>query len=68
MLRHLMTSWNLKMQNFKIWFSRERKELLKWNEKHFSQFDKFSRLDLKQTSKNVADTTFKDIACWIKFY
>ena len=29
MLRHLMTSWNLKMLNSKIWFSLERKELLK---------------------------------------
>ena len=55
---HLMTSWNLKMQNSKIWFSRERKELLKWNKKHFSWFDKCFRLR-KWYSANVADTNFK---------
>ena len=57
MLRHLMTSQNLKMCNFKIWFSREQKELFKWNKKHFSYFDNYSRLDL-QTSTSVVDTTF----------
>ena len=37
------------------------KEHLKWNKKHFSLFCKGSCLDTKQTSKNVADTTFKGI-------
>ena len=36
MLRHLMTSWNLNIQNPKLWFSWEWKELLQWNKKHFS--------------------------------
>ena len=45
----------------KIWFSREQKE---WNKKHFSKFHKCSLLDLKkETSKNVAGTTFKARYC-----
>ena len=62
MLRHLMTSWHLNIWKFKIWLSQEQKELLKWNKKHFSLFHKCSFLDIKkQTSKNLADTTFKHI-------
>ena len=60
MLRHLITSWNLKILNFKIWFSWERKELLKWNKKYFLLvWQVYSFRPWKQISKNVADTTFK---------
>ena len=41
MLRYLMTLWKLKIYNSKIWFSWEWKELFKWNEKPFSQFEKY---------------------------
>ena len=41
------------MQNSKIWFSRDRKELLKWNKKQVLSFTL-----KKETSKNAADTTF----------
>ena len=47
MLEHLIMPWNLNTKNSKIWFSREWKELLKWNKKHFSKFRKWSLLDLK---------------------
>ena len=44
--------------NSKLWFSR--KELLKWNKKHFTLvLQKLSFRLKKQTSKNVVDTTFK---------
>ena len=52
MLGHLMMPWHLNIWKVKIWLSQERKELSKWNKKHFLDFT-------KQTSKNVADTTFK---------
>ena len=42
-----MTSWNLNVLSSKIWFSRERKEHLKWNKKLCSLFRKCSPLDLK---------------------
>ena len=69
MLRCLMRSWNLKIWNSKIWFSPERKELLKWNKKHLTGDKKhltggkkvwqvLSFRLKKQTSKNVAGTTF----------
>ena len=46
----------------KIWLSQEQKDLSERNKKHFSLFLKYSLLDIKkQTSKNVADTTFKCI-------
>ena len=38
-----MTSWILKTKNVKIQFSGEGKELLKWNKKYFSYFDKFDK-------------------------
>ena len=60
MLRHLI-SWNLNFWNSKIWFSWERKECLKWKKKTFflvSQVLSF-RLE-KDTSKNIAQTTFID--------
>ena len=47
MLRHLMTSWHLNIWKVKIWLSQERKELLKWNKKHFSLFHKCSLLDIQ---------------------
>ena len=60
MLRHLMTSWNLKIQNSKIWFSRARKEFLKLNKKTFFLVCQVLPFRLKkQTSKNVADITLK---------
>ena len=52
---------NLNTWKVKIWLSQEQKELPKSNKKHFSLLHKCSILDAKkQTSKNVADTTFKD--------
>ena len=48
MLGHLMTSWYLNIKNIKSWLSQEREELSKWNNRH-----------TKQTSKNVANATFK---------
>ena len=59
MLKHLLTPWNLNIKNSKIRISREWKEFLKWNKKHFLQFHDCSLWDLKKTSKNVVDTTFK---------
>ena len=59
MLKHFMTSWHLNIWKVKIWLSQKRKELSKWNKKHFSLFQKCSLLDKKQTGKNVADLTFK---------
>ena len=55
-----MTSWHLNIWKFKIWLSQERNELSKWNKKTFflvSQVLSFRQTI--QTSKNVADTTFK---------
>ena len=44
----------------KIWLSEEGKEFLKWNKTYFSFFSQLLSLrPAKQTSKNVADTTFK---------
>ena len=41
--------------------TKEEKELLKWNKRHFSLFHRCSPLDpQKKTSKNVADTTFNE--------
>ena len=60
-LRYLMTSWYLNTWKVKIWLSQERKELLNWNKKTFflvSQVLCFRHT--KQTSKNVANATFKD--------
>ena len=52
-----MNIWKIKN-----WLSQERKELLKWNKKHFSLFHKSSFFrHTKQTSKNVVDTTFKPL-------
>ena len=59
MVRQLTTSWHLNIQKVKIWLSRERKELSKWNEKHFSLFRTCCFRHTKQTIKNIADTTFK---------
>ena len=60
MLRHLMTLWKVKIENTKIWFIREQKELLKWNKESFFLVWQVLFFRLKnQTSKNVADTTFK---------
>ena len=47
MLRHLMASWNSNIWKSKIWFSRERKELLKRNKIFFSLFHKCSPSYLK---------------------
>ena len=47
MVRHLITSWHLNIWKVKIWLSQERKELSKWNKKHFSSFHKCSLLDVK---------------------
>ena len=47
MFRHLMTSWHLNIWKLKIWLSQERKELSKWNKKHFSLFHKCSLLDVQ---------------------
>ena len=38
MLPHLMTSWHLNMWKVKICLSQKLKELLNWNEKHFTLF------------------------------
>ena len=54
-----MTSWHLNTWKVYIWLSQEGKELSKWSKKHFSLFHKYSLRHAKQTSKNVADTTFK---------
>ena len=60
MLRHLMTSWDLNIWTFKIWLSLERKKLSKWNKEHFFLVSQVLSLRYtKQTSKNVADKTFK---------
>ena len=62
MLRDLMTSWHLNIWKIKVWLSQEQKELSTWNKKHFSLFSQFLSFRLtKQTSKNVADTTFNFI-------
>ena len=46
-LRHLMTSWHLNTWKVKIWLSQERKGLSKWNEKHFSLFQKCYLSDIQ---------------------
>ena len=46
-------------KNLKIWISWERKERLKWNKKHFSQFLKDYHLVKKlKFDKKIADTSF----------
>ena len=47
MLRHLMTSWHFNIWKVKIWLSQERKELLKWNKKHFFLFKKCALLGVQ---------------------
>ena len=59
MVRDLMVSWHLNIWKVKIWLSQQRKELLKWNKKLFPLFLKCSFRNTKQTSKNVANTTFQ---------
>ena len=55
-----MMSWNLNIWKVQTWLSQEQKELLKQNEKtFFLAFKVLSFGHTKQTSKNVADTTFK---------
>ena len=49
MLWHLMTSWHLHIWKIKNWLSQERKELSKWNKKHFFLFHKCSLLDVLTT-------------------
>ena len=66
MPRHLMTSWHLNVCKIKIWLSQERKELSKWNKNYFSLFYRCSLLDIQNTSKKVADTTFKSQLVLIK--
>ena len=39
-----------------MWFSQERKKLLKWNRKHFSRFHNSSFLDLKNKIENMYRT------------
>ena len=59
MYRYLMTSWHLNIWKVKTWLSQERKELSRWNKKHFSLFRfSLSFRFRKQAIKNVADTTF----------
>ena len=48
------------MKYLKLWFSRERKKLLKWNKKNFLVLQVLYFRLKKQTSKNVADAAFKD--------
>ena len=58
MIRHLMASWHLNI--YKLKFDKEREELLKGNKKFFFLVSQVLSLrHTKQTSKNVADTTFK---------
>ena len=53
-------SWHLNIWKVKIWLSQKRKELSRWNKKQSFLFHKCSLLGIKkQTSKKVADTTFK---------
>ena len=49
MLRNLMTSWNLNTSKVTVWLFQERKELSKWNRKHFSSFHKCSLLEIQNT-------------------
>ena len=62
MLRHLMTSWNLNIKIMKCGFLESEKSF--WCEIKKKNFQvsqvSFIRLE-KQTSKNVADTTFKNL-------
>ena len=51
----------LQISEVKSWLSQERKELSMWT----SLISQMLSLRLeKQTSKNVADTTFKERLCW----
>ena len=44
--------------NTKMWISRERKELFRWNKKHFSKFLKDYHL-MKKKKKKIAHTSFQ---------
>ena len=64
MFRHLMSPCDLNIYNSKIW-------ALKWNKNHFSLFQKWSPLHIKnESSENVADTTFKAMTphIFLNFY
>ena len=50
--------------NLKIWISWERKELFRWNKKHFSWFLKGYHLAKnKKNDKKIADISFKYKLC-----
>ena len=55
------------MKYLKLWFSRERKKLLKWNKKNFLGLQVLYFRLKKQTSKNVADAAFKDALIMFRF-
>ena len=49
-------------ENFtKVWISRERKELLRWNKKHFSVFERLSFGEKIKIWWKIADTSLKRV-------
>ena len=62
-----MTSWNLNIWKAKIWLSQEQKELLKLNKKDFLVLKALYFRQTKQTSKNIANTTFKSCVRYFLF-
>ena len=47
-------------ENTKTWISQERKELFRWNKKHFSYFLKGYHLVINKNLIKIAGTSFKD--------
>ena len=56
MLRHLMMPWHLNIWKIKVWLSQKRKEVSKWNKKHFPLFHKCSFLDIKKQLAKMQQT------------
>ena len=53
--------WKVREKITKIWISRERKELFRWNKKKKSYFLKGYHLAKKKTDKKIAVTSFKEV-------
>ena len=58
-----MTQWHLNIWKVKIWLPQERKELSKWNKKHFFLFQKFSLLDIQNKLAKMYRT--QPLTSWI---
>ena len=57
----IWNAWKVREKITKIWISRERKELFRWNKKKKSYFLKGYHLAKKKTDKKIAVTSFKEV-------